>query len=767
MLNKYRKALEAYIAELQQYPLAGITNFEGKPASWDDWAWVYHRLDGVKLNFHFVDPNRVTHPRLGAQHRYCSDDLLPPISRHTVMAFVLDHLGERSDLGTSSFIGRQLCARHFFAYFGEKITTLTQQEVNDFVDSRVAKPYMVSFKPVLEWCRERKFIRTTILTPQISDVDRGQGHSVELALKRQKRKMPDERALRALAAIFNHVSPDISSLENIELYSPQRNAFIVCMTTLAMSAPNRMAAEQLTLVNQKLKSRIATRIEKGKEITQPIYWLDWRGSKGYKNNDNHILAAMSDPVNTAIEWLRFACEPARVLCRFYENPNRPLSALLGTYRSDKLAEYPQDKPVNLFQLGYILGFYDKGEGRIRLWPNAESVKHRSHEKYFKHVSKLCDSDILRFNGSSLEQLIGVSTSSAQTLYEIVGKHPNVATFQKNWIAHIKRSVPTFPNRIIGTQSVSLSNALFNFTGRQVSSCREKGGYKLANSYYAIETLKLNQLLQRKLSGTTNEQTIFEDFGFSSGIRINPHQFRHWLNTKAQESGLSDEVIALWSGRTSVQQNAVYDHTPDSDRIARIAELSSPQNKAPKEIRVVTKEEYQHATNKAASITATGICTQQLTVNPCTYLNDFVTQCALCSSSIHVNRDSKAIDILSKDLSVQKIRLKQARCSKRLRTSISLQNWFITHHKNTTLLEQLLELMNRQDIKKGSPIRFVSQNAVFRVTDIENRRVKEIKAILPDSRTELSRLLDSDAELEPSSENGELTALLSSFGLTQE
>ena len=64
-------------------------------------------------------------------------------------------------------------------------------------------------------------------------------------------------------------------------------------------------------------------------------------------------------------------------------------------------------------------------------------------------------------------------------------------------------------------------------------------------------------------------------------------------------------------RTSVQQNAVYDHTNESDRIAQIADLHTSDARIVKDIRIITQEEYKQVTGKVASVTATGICTQEL------------------------------------------------------------------------------------------------------------------------------------------------------------
>ena len=45
----------------------------------------------------------------------------------------------------------------------------------------------------------------------------------------------------------------------------------------------------------------------------------------------------------------------------------------------------------------------------------------------------------------------------------------------------------------------------------------------------------------------------------SPIRMNSHMFRHWLNTLAQAGGLDQALVARWSGRDDIGQNADYDH----------------------------------------------------------------------------------------------------------------------------------------------------------------------------------------------------------------
>lgn len=59
-------------------------------------------------------------------------------------------------------------------------------------------------------------------------------------------------------------------------------------------------------------------------------------------------------------------------------------------------------------------------------------------------------------------------------------------------------------------------------------------------------------------------SVFEKFDSpplpdGSPMRMNSHQFRHWLNTLAQAGGLDQALVARWSGRDDLQQNSEYDH----------------------------------------------------------------------------------------------------------------------------------------------------------------------------------------------------------------
>ncbi|MEF1297035.1 hypothetical protein QTO08_14465, partial [Vibrio parahaemolyticus] len=58
------------------------------------------------------------------------------------------------------------------------------------------------------------------------------------------------------------------------------------------------------------------------------------------------------------------------------------------------------------------------------------------------------------------------------------------------------------------------------------------------------------------------ESIFDELDITdedgTPLKLNSHQFRHWLNTKLKLAGEADWLIAKWSGRADIKQNKAYD-----------------------------------------------------------------------------------------------------------------------------------------------------------------------------------------------------------------
>ena len=73
-----------------------------------------------------------------------------------------------------------------------------------------------------------------------------------------------------------------------------------------------------------------------------VHYLNWRGSKGYKDYQNHINAEVVESLERALHYTILATEPARALARFYRQPNRPLKEVLGEFK-------PSDENMTLLK----------------------------------------------------------------------------------------------------------------------------------------------------------------------------------------------------------------------------------------------------------------------------------------------------------------------------------------------------------------------------------------------------------------------------------
>lgn len=172
---------------------------------------------------------------------------------------------------------------------------------------------------------------------------------------------------------------------------------------------------------------------------------------------------------------------------------------------------------------------------------------------------------------------------------------------------------------------------------------------------------LNNLLSNRSS--THTLSVFQrlDIRLPDGSHpsIKTHQLRHFLNTMAQRAGLPEPVIAAWSGRRNIAQNAVYDHRTDAERLrahgyavadydeAQVDDLLSRQvgqafegTIAPPSIEVLSATEASvRELNRQLmiSITQFGFCVGDLKSDPCPH----AMNCLSCSRLVVCKGAAKA------------------------------------------------------------------------------------------------------------------------------
>lgn len=145
-----------------------------------------------------------------------------------------------------------------------------------------------------------------------------------------------------------------------------------------------------------------------------------------------------------------------------------------------------------------------------------------------------------------------------------------------------------------------------------------------------------------LGTSAGRETLFQrlDICLPDGSHpsIQTHDLRHFLNTMAQRAGIPEPVIAMWSGRRNIAQNAVYDHRTDAERLRahgyQVADYDEAQTDdllarqvsqafdgtvAPPSIEVLSaREASARELNRRlmVSITQFGFCVGDLKSDPC-------------------------------------------------------------------------------------------------------------------------------------------------------
>lgn len=118
----------------------------------------------------------------------------------------------------------------------------------------------------------------------------------------------------------------------------------------------------------------------------------------------------------------------------------------------------------------------------------------------------------------------------------------------------------------GKARVKYRDALFTVC---TGALTEDSGHAVVKHGFGVEIAANAGRLNVQLGGTTNlkKKSLFERYGYP-GVKVNTHAFRHELNTRMHEAGLSQLLIDAFSGRTTM--GSVYNHETIEDRTQKVA-----------------------------------------------------------------------------------------------------------------------------------------------------------------------------------------------------
>ncbi|MEJ6080183.1 hypothetical protein MT391_16850 [Vibrio sp. 1-Bac 57] len=752
IINRYIDNQRAYVTKKQAQPLIGFSNAQGEPASWNDIAVTFTDADNKRINILFCNLNR-NNPKIGT--RFTDDDRLKPEIHKLLFAYMLDVLKE--NVAQKIKQGKITAARYFLCNLDENVATATLDEIQHSIDSM---KYLANLPNFINWLHQHQMLAKSCQPYINNTVNTTRSKSGDDALEAEQKKLPSEKALLALGAIFYDVIPRYQDddKENIDAWEPllsyaqgQRDSFTCTMGALGMASPNRIGAEQVLLTPQRIQSH--TQVVEGQEKT--VHFLNWRGSKGWKDNQNHINAEMVDSLDRALHYTILATEPTRALARFYRKPARPLKEVLGEFKpSDEnlaLIRPSMNKSTNLLHLGLLLGFFDDSDKYVRVTPTTKGAickTIRGDGVFIKSIAQLKAFDTLSFKSNCPYNnlLTGCNhISLAQYSNYTGGKQElTVAEFQNFTIEKNQSQLKGYNKN--QSKYVDFDNALFAYTQKQL-------GGQIKNPFLLAPISSLSDLFSDDLiKATKTRLSIFERHGFSSSFLLKPHQLRHWQNDYLAKKGLPHHLISMLSGRKSAEQTLTYIHTTDAQNASVICDISfsdelSSNVEEKVSRRLVTMNNYNEAINNETPtfVHESGFCTQNLALSPCTYMTEFETQCTLCSSSCHVTHDSDAIDLLLKDLKVQTHNLKKVQEAINFETSKGMQEWYRTHYRNTCMLKNLIEVLSDDTIEEGSMVRFLTRSNSMRITNLDTKTVEERKLSLPNPEHALQAAIEANKD----------------------
>ncbi len=752
-INRYIDNQRAYVAKKKAQPLIGFTNAQGDAALWEDIAVTFTDSDNRTQSIFFCNLNRKL-PQMGM--RFTDEDRLAPEIHDLLFTYALDILKENISIDNKR--QKITAARTFLCHLNENIATATLERIQSAINLMTYSTNLTFF---INWLHQHKMLAKSCQPYINTTTETVRSKSGDDALQAEQNKLPSENALLALGAIFYDVIPGYQDGDkgNVEAWQPllsstqkQRDTFSCTMAALGMASPNRIGAEQVLLTVQRINSHK----EVVDEESKTVYYLNWRGSKGYKDNPKHINAEMVDSLKRALHYTTLATEPARALARFYRKPNRPLKEVLGEFKpSDEnitLLKPSMSKPTNLLHLGLLLGFFDGSDKCVRVKPDTKGAIDKTHKphhpKFIKPISQLEPFDTLVFKSNCpyAQTLTGClcTTKYQYDKYTSGRQELTLAEFQNHTIEMNQSQLKGY-NRT-KTKHVDFENALFAYTEKQLSG-------RVAHPFLLVPISSLSGLFADDLiKGNKTRLTIFERHGFSSSFLIKPHQLRHWQNDFLAKKGLPHHLISMLSGRKSAEQTLTYIHTTDAENASVIGDIcySNELEDDVKEnvsLRIRTMNQYNEAIDNETPtfVHETGFCTQNLALSPCTYMSEFETQCALCSSSCHITHDSEAIDLLQKDLKIQTHNLEKIQKSIDFETSEGKHKWYKTHYSNTCMLKMLIEVLSDDAIEAGRMVRLLTRSNSIRITNLDTQTVEERKLALPDVGQALQAAIEAKSD----------------------
>lgn len=192
------------------------------------------------------------------------------------------------------------------------------------------------------------------------------------------------------------------------------------------------------------------------------------------------------------------------------------------------------------------------------------------------------------------------------------------------------------------------------------------------------------------------------------MTVRSHAFRHFLNTGAQRAGLSQELIARWSGRDDMSQNRVYNHMSVEEKVTELENyiprlvatnghlLASLKTNSP-----ISMRNFGDESDRIVHRTEFGVCIHDYAQEPCAKFNN----CLTCGEHVCVKGDETKLTNLKEEYEYLSKSLlafhKEADLG-----SYGANTWLQTTMEKMERCDQLIQMLENPDIENGALIKGV-------------------------------------------------------------
>lgn len=412
--------------------------------------------------------------------------------------------------------------------------------------------YKLINKGFLSWANPAKQKQKHNYKPEQEDLDR-------------KNKLPDEKALFAIAKIFSKPDKDLTD----------RDLFTTSILALLACSPNRVSEVLALPADCEIYKKDKSGIER--------YGLRFFSEKGFGANIKWIPDVMIPVAQKAIERLLRLSENSRALAHWYEStPDK-------FFRHSQCPDVDEDQPLTSIQVCQALGFTF-------------------------NTKKECSA---KLRTTSLDG--GESFLSAEDGYYSLSSLWKI----------IKLSLPPDFPWYDKEKSIRYSNALCLLNrgqyrhGSNVILCEFYKPYSNVLYQYIANPKNTNPSIKNIFEryGFKNDD--------GNALFLRSHQLRHLLNTIAHSGEMAELELAKWSGRVSIAQNRNYNHVSQEEMMEKVKLLKLGNNHyCNNDLNTVpvcnTFIDDKDFTNGASHITNEGFCQHDYTMKPCDKLMQYIS-----------------------------------------------------------------------------------------------------------------------------------------------